>query len=436
MAVRISSVEQNSISEKKGLEAGDTLVSINGNPINDVLDYRFYLNDVKLKLEVIKAKGKAKHIKIRKGEFDDIGLEFETYLMDKQHACKNKCVFCFIDQLPEGLRDSLYFKDDDDRLSFLFGNYVTLTNLDDAEVERLIKMHISPVNISVHTMNPELRVRMMKNPRSGECLKYIKQFADAGIAINAQLVLCPSLNDGKELEYSLEKLFEYYPAVRSIACVPVGLTKHREKLEKLEPYTKQTAGEVIDTIDRYNAAFREKQGVKIAYASDEFYLIAERSMPSYDYYDDFPQLENGVGMWTLLKDEFTQALEECETDTINRRITIATGTAALPLITELSQMAMDKIRGLDIRVEAIKNKLFGESITVSGLITGGDILATLKDTDIGEELIIPPNCLRSEGDMFLDSMTVEQLSEALGVKISQNDSSGAGLLAAMTGGVI
>ena len=434
MAVKISSVESGSLADKKGIEAGDTIVSINGNSIKDVLDYRFYLNDSKLKLEVIKSNGKTKKYKIHKDEFDDIGLEFETYLMDKQHSCKNKCVFCFIDQLPDGLRDSLYFKDDDDRLSFLFGNYVTLTNLDDEEVERLIKLHISPINISVHTMNPELRIKMMKNPRSGEVLKYIKRFADAGLDINAQLVLCPGINDGDELVYSLEELFKYYPAIRSIACVPVGLTKHREKLEKLEPYNEATAGEVIDTINKLNAEFKAKEGVKLAYASDEFYLLANREMPSYDYYDDFPQLENGVGMWTLLKDEFTEALNECKLTELNRKVTLATGTAAYPLISELAQMAMDKIKGLDIQVEAIINRLFGESITVSGLITGGDILYSLEGKEIGDALVIPPNCLRSEGDMFLDSMTVDELSDKLGVPIICNESSGEGLLSAMIGG--
>ena len=434
MAVKISSVEKGSIADKKGIETGDTIVSINGNEIKDVLDYRFHLNNSKLKIEILKQKGKTKHYKIHKDEFDDIGLDFETYLMDKQHSCKNKCIFCFIDQLPDGLRDSLYFKDDDDRLSFLFGNYVTLTNLDDDEVERLIKMHISPINISVHTMNPVLRVEMMKNPRSGECLKYIKKFADAGLSINAQLVLCPGINDGKELEYSLTELFKYYPSMCSIACVPVGLTKFRQNLPHLSAYNKDTAGKVIDIIDSYNEKFKETHGVKIAYASDEFYLIAEREMPSADYYDDFPQLENGVGMWTLLKDEFTEALSECEIKSLNRKITLATGTAAYPLISELSSLTMSKIQGLEIKVEAIKNKLFGESITVSGLITGGDIISSLKDKEIGEELLIPPNCLRSEGDMFLDNMTVEELSSALGVKVSQCGSSGAEMLASIIGG--
>ncbi len=433
MSVTISGVEKHSPADKKGIKAGDSLISINGNEINDVLDYRFWLNDTKLVLSVRTAAGKVTSHTIKKDEFDDIGLEFDTYLMDKQHSCKNKCIFCFIDQLPKGLRDSLYFKDDDSRLSFLFGNYVTLTNLDDKETDRIINMHISPVNISVHTMNPELRVRMMANPRAGECLKYIKKFADAGIAINSQLVLCPGINDGEELRFSLSELFRYYPAMQSIACVPVGLTKYREGLCPLNTYTKETAAQTIDIIDGMNREFEREHGVKIAYASDEFYLLAEREMPSYDYYDDFPQLENGVGMWTLLKDEFKEALGKCDIKEKNRHVTVVTGSAATPLIQELAHTAMERIKGLDVRTVEVKNRFFGESITVSGLITGGDILSTLEGTDCGEEIIIPPNCLRSEGDMFLDNMTVDELSSALKVNVRRNGNSGAELLAAMIG---
>lgn len=431
VSVKIYSVEEKSYADKKGIKAGDTLISVNGNEINDVLDYRFYLTDEKLHLVLKTPEGKLKAVLIRKSEEEDIGLEFETYLMDKQHSCKNKCIFCFIDQLPDGLRDSLYFKDDDSRLSFLFGNYVTLTNLDDAEVDRIIKMHISPVNISVHTMNPELRVKMMANPHAGESLKYIGKFAGAGIEINAQLVLCPGINDGKELEYSLRELFKFYPAIKSVACVPVGLTKHRKGLYPLEAYNKETAGEVIDTVDRLNEEFRAENGVKLAYASDEFYLCAGRKMPSSDYYDDFPQLENGVGMWSLLRDEFYEALEECELTHTDRSVTMVTGYAAFPLIDELAKAAAEKIKGLKAEVIPVKNNLFGESITVSGLITGGDIITALEGVTLGDELIIPPNCLRSEGDMFLDNMTVDELSERLGVKVRQNNPGGYDLLDAM-----
>ncbi len=434
MAVKITGIENGSLAQKKKICAGDTLLSINGKEIRDVLDYQFYIKDIKLMLSLLTAENKSKMVIIRKDEFDDIGLEFETYLMDKQRHCKNKCIFCFIDQLPEGLRDSLYFKDDDSRLSFLFGNYITLTNLTDEEADRIIEMHISPVNISVQTMNSELRVKMMLNPKAGESLGYLHRFAQAGIAINTQLVLCPGINDGEELEHSLRELFKLYPAVQSIAAVPVGLTDHRDGLYPLEPYTKETAGEVIDLIDRLNAEFRKEHGEIIAYAADEFYLKAQREMPDADYYNGFPQLENGVGMWALLKSEFEEALDECEITELKRKATVVTGKAAYPLICSLSEKAIKKISGLEINVVSAENKLLGEMITVSGLLCGKDIADAVSGTDLGDELIIPPNCLRSEGDMFLDDMTVAQLSEKLGVEVKQNGSSGYELLSAMTGG--
>ena len=434
MAVIISEVIRGSIAEKKKISAGDTLISINGNEINDVLDYRFYINDTKLVLSLKTAEGRSKLVMIRKNEFEDIGLEFETYLMDKQRSCKNKCIFCFIDQLPKGLRKSLYFKDDDSRLSFLFGNYITLTNLTDSEAERIIKMHISPVNISVQTMNPELRVKMMANPKAGESLKYLRRFAEAEIAINTQLVLCPGINDGKELERSLDELGALYPSVQSIAAVPVGLSDHREGLYPLKPYTKETACEIIGIIDKFNNRFKEEHGEIIAYAADEFYLKAELPMPDADYYNGFPQLENGVGMWALLESEFNEALDECDIKLLDRTATIVTGKAAYPLISSLAKKACNKIKGLQINVVAAENKLLGKMITVSGLLCGKDIIFALEGRNLGDELIIPPNCLRSEGDMFLDDMTVEELSGKLKIKVTQNGSSGEELLSAMLGG--
>lgn len=435
MAVLINGVQKGSIAEKKKICKGDRLISINGNEINDVLDYRFYINEIKLILSLETAEGKSKLVMIKKDEFEDIGLEFETYLMDKQRSCKNKCIFCFIDQLPKGLRKSLYFKDDDSRLSFLFGNYITLTNITDSEVERIIRMHISPVNISVQTMNPELRVKMMANPKAGESLKYLRRFADAGIAINTQLVLCPGINDGKELEFSLNELSKLYPAVQSIAAVPVGLSDHRDGLYPLEPYSEKTAGETIDIIDRFNEKFRAEHGEIIAYAADEFYLKANREMPDEEYYNDFPQLENGVGMWALLKSEFENALAECETERLDRSVTAVTGKAAYPLISSLAKKAEEKIKGLKVNVVAAENRLLGSMITVSGLLCGEDIAAAVSGLDLGDELIIPPNCLRNEGDMFLDDMTVEELSKKLGIRIIQNGPGGEDLLNAFTGGI-
>ncbi len=435
MAVKITGIEKGSLASFKKINAGDMLIKINGNEIRDVLDYQFYIKDTKLVLLLKEESGKSKIIVIRKEEYEDIGLEFETYLMDKQRHCKNKCIFCFIDQLPEGLRESLYFKDDDSRLSFLFGNYITLTNLTDEEAERIIEMHISPVNISVQTMNPELRVKMMINPHAGESLKYLYKFAEAGIAVNTQLVLCPGINDGKELEFSIKELFKLYPAVQSIAAVPVGLTDHRDGLYPLEPYNEKTAAEVIDIIDRCNAEFEKEHGERIAFAADEFYIKAGREMPDADYYNGFPQLENGVGMWALLISEFDDALAECEIESLERKATIVTGKAAYPLIKSLADKVMKKIKGLEINVVAAENKLFGKMITVSGLLCGRDIADAVSGMDLGDELIIPPNCLRNEGDMFLDDMTVAQLSEKLGVEVKQNGSSGYDLLDAMTGGI-
>lgn len=435
MAVTIKSVQGGSLAEKKRISAGDCLISVNGNAVRDVLDYRFYLNDQKLRIVLKGADGRSKVVTIIKDEFEDIGLEFETYLMDKQQHCKNKCIFCFIDQLPKGLRESLYFKDDDSRLSFLFGNYITLTNMSDEDVDRIIKMHISPVNISVHTMNPDLRVKMMLNPHAGESLRYIDKLAQGGILLNTQLVLCPNINDGKELEFSLQKLGELYPQVQSIAAVPVGLSDHRDGLYPLEAYTAETAGEVVDIIDRFNAEFKKKHGEIIAYAADEFYIKAGRKIPDAEYYNDFPQLENGVGMWALLESEFIQALEECKIKEKQRRVTVVTGQAAYPLIKSLSEKAMGKINGLDINVVEAKNKLLGEMITVSGLLCGRDIFDALESVELGEELLIPPNCLRSEGDMFLDDMTVTELSEKLGVKVTANGVGGDDLLFALLGGM-
>ena len=435
MAVTIKSVQGGSLADKKRISAGDCLISVNGNAVRDVLDYRFYLNDKKLRLVLKSADGKSKVVTIVKDEFEDIGLEFETYLMDKQQHCKNKCIFCFIDQLPKGLRESLYFKDDDSRLSFLFGNYITLTNMSDDDIDRIIRMHISPVNISVHTMNPDLRVKMMLNPHAGESLRYVDKLAQGGILLNTQLVLCPNINDGKELEFSLQKLSELYPQVQSIAAVPVGLSDHREGLYPLEAYTAETAGAVIDVIDRFNADFEKKHGEIIAYAADEFYIKAGRRIPDAEYYNDFPQLENGVGMWALLESEFTQALEECKIKEKHRRVTVVTGQAAYPLIKSLAEKAMNKIKGLDVNVIEAKNKLLGKMITVSGLLCGKDIADALDGVELGEELLIPPNCLRSEGDMFLDDMTVTELSEKLRVKVTANGSGGDELLFAMLGGM-
>lgn len=424
MAVIIDGVAEKSPAYKKGVKKGDKILTINGNEIIDVLDYRFYQNEKRLKVEIECENGKVKTVRINKGEYEELGLEFNEYLMDKQHSCKNKCIFCFIDQLPDGMRESLYFKDDDSRLSFLFGNYITLTNLTEHEINRIIKMHISPVNISVHTTNPELRCKMMNNRFAGQCLDILKRFNDAGISINCQLVLCPEYNDGDELKRSLNDLMEL-ENVQSIACVPVGLTKYRENLAKLTPYNKKSAQEVLDIIEEFAVKYKERYSRRKVYGADEFYLKAEREIPESQFYGDFDQLDNGVGMWSLFKQEAFDALLINDLSCDGKKRTAVTGTAAYPLISEIAAKTKEKYDALDLKVVAIKNEFFGESITVAGLVTGGDIIKQLKNTELGEELLIPSSMLRHENDMFLDSVTVEEVEKALDVKIVITENDGA-----------
>ncbi len=417
MAVVIKSVEKNSPAFKKKIKDGDILLKIAGREITDFLDYQFYTKDTSFSV-VVKSDGKTRLVKIEKEQDEDLGLQFETYLMDKERHCKNKCIFCFIDQLPKGMRESLYFKDDDSRLSFLFGNYITLTNLSERDIEKIIEMHISPVNVSVHTMNKELRVQMMKNKNAGESLAILKRLADNGIELNTQLVLCPGINDGDELRYSLEKLSELFPSLQSIACVPVGVTKYREGLFSMPQYDKRSATEVIEIINEYGEKFKEKWGRRTVYAADEFYLKAELEMPSGEYYETYPQIENGVGMWTSLKEEFFDELTAFSGKTdIKSRISVATGSAAYPLLKELGEKFCKKFTQSRIDIFEIKNDFFGHSITVAGLVTGNDLINQLKDKDIGKILAIPDVMLRHEGDLFLDGVSVKDVETALSVKV-------------------
>lgn len=432
MAVVISGVVSGSAAFKAKIEKGDELLKINGNEIMDVLDYRFYQNDCKVVLLIQKQNGKQKRIVIRKDEDDEIGLLFDTYLMDKQRSCKNNCIFCFIDQLPKGMRDTLYFKDDDSRMSFLFGNYITLTNITEHEIERIIKMHISPINVSVHTTNPELRVKMMRNRFAGEALNILWRLCEAGISVNCQLVLCPGWNDGEELVRSLEDLTKY-ENIKSVACVPVGLSGHRGGLCQLEPFTKEKANEVIDICEKYAAKTNELYNENRVFAADEFYLTAKRQMPDAQYYGDFVQLENGVGMWAMLKMEAEEALYDIEAPLESRKVTCVTGQAASELINHIVDNAKKKWHNLDCSVYSIKNNFFGGKITVAGLVTGTDIIEQLKGKDIGEELIVPSVMLRHERDMFLDSVTVEELEQALNVKVRICENDGWSLISALAG---
>ncbi len=417
MAVKITSVEPGSPAKHARIRKGDTLISINGNAITDVLDYRFYMTDEKLEILLCDEQKKLRTVFVEKDEYDDLGLEFETYLMDRQMGCKNKCIFCFVDQTPKGMRKSLYFKDDDTRMSFLFGNYTTLTNLKESDIQRIIKMHISPINISVHTMNPQLRVEMMKNPFAGEALKFVKMLTDGGIKVNTQMVLCPGYNDGEELEYTLSELSKLGENVQSISAVPVGLTKHREGLTLLRGFFPNEAKQVVETMERWGEIFLQKYGQRTAYASDEFYILAGKPFPDYDFYEDFSQLESGVGMMSMMLHDFALALSQADEPQKPHKVTVATGELAYPMLQGFAQQVKERFPQITVQVKKILNDFLGHSVTVAGLITGQDLLAQLEAVEIGDQLLIPANMLRHEQDKFLDDITLVEVSERLGVEV-------------------
>ena len=429
MSVKILSVSDGSPAQKAGIRGGETLISINKKEIADVLDFRFHQINTRLILKIEDENGKVRRVKIKKDEYEELGLEFETYLMDKQHCCKNKCIFCFVDQLPKGMRETLYFKDDDTRLSFLFGNYVTLTNITDHEIERIIKMHISPINISVHTTNSDLRVKMMANPNAGKALSIMRRFADAGISINCQLVLCPDINDGEELVRSLDDLSSLFPSLESIALVPVGLTCHREGLYPLSPYTEGKAREVIKIADEFGEKFLKEYGSRLVYCSDEFFIKANLPLPDYSYYEDFSQLENGVGLIRSMQNDVDLLLEDAEPNTDARPISfsIATGVDAAPYIEAEIEKISKVFPNIEAHIYPIENNFFGHTITVTGLITAADIIAQLKEKELGEALILPDVMLRHEKDRFLDDKTVSFVEEALNTKIIIATADGEGL---------
>lgn len=431
MSVIVQTVEFGSIGYKKGIKAGEKIEYINNNVINDVLDYDFYNTERILKMVVTNEKGKTREIKIKKDEYEQLGLGFKTYLMDKQHCCTNKCIFCFVDQLPKGMRKSLYFKDDDDRLSFLFGNYITMTNMKEHELDRIIKMKISPINISVHTTNPQLREKMLKNRFAGSTLKYIDKLAEANIKLNTQLVICPNINDGDELIKSLHDLAKLYPSVQSIACVPLGITRYRDGLEPLEPFTTKTALETVRLIEEISDYYAKVHGERIIYPADEFYIKADIPVREYEFYEEFLQLENGIGMLSLLENEFDGALNNCDivdVSTEKRTVTIATGVDAYPYIKKLAQKAMQKFTHLECNVVAIVNNYFGETITVTGLITATDLLDQLKEVNLGEQLLLSSSMIKDGEDMFLDNITIEQLEDELKINITLCDNDGYDLL--------
>ena len=427
----IKSIDRGSPLHRKA-HVGDAVISINGNKIIDVLDYKFFAYDSRLKVLLRRPDGSEHEVTVHKSEGGDLGLEFESYLMDTPRSCANNCVFCFIDQLPGGMRRTMYFKDDDARLSFLLGNYITLTNLSKREIERIIALHISPINISVHTTNPELRCKMLQNPRAGESIETMRRFAQAGIVMNCQIVCCPGLNDGEELLRSMRDLEEMYPGVHSVSIVPVGLTRFREGLYPLTPYTKELAGETIDMVTAFGDECLKRHGTRIFFCGDELYIKAERELPPDEFYEEHTQLENGVGMIRLLETEFRSALMlSDEPDGVP--FSIATGVSAAPYFEKLLDMAKEKYGTIKGQVYAIENDFFGRSINVTGLITGQDLIKQLKGRALGERLLISQNMLRREEMDFLDDVTLEQASKELGVPIYPIEQDGFALWDAMAG---
>ena len=413
----ITSVDPCSPAERAGVRPGERLREISGHPIQDVLDYRFFGYDKNPVLTLESEQGSRK-LRVKKGEGEDLGLNFETYLMDKARSCANRCIFCFVDQMPPGMRETLYFKDDDARLSFLMGNYLTLTNLSEREIQRICDLRISPINVSVHTTDPELRCRMLQNRRAGESIEVMRRFAKAHITMNCQIVACPGLNDGPALDRTLRELGEMHPAVESVAIVPVGVTRYREGLPEIHPYTGEQAAALIDQVEAFARDFLAEYGTSLAWCSDEFYLLAGRELPEKGYYEDMDQLENGVGMLRLLLSQAELAAEDDFSHLTPSPFAVATGVSAAAFIRQAAALVQQNCPALKGTVYPIVNDFFGHTITVSGLITGKDLIAQLKGKDLGQRLLIPSNMLRSGEQVFLDDVTVDEVSKALGVPVT------------------
>lgn len=427
----IKKILPGSIAEEFELAPGDRLISINGHEIEDIFDYQFYAEDTYIEILIEKPDGEQWILEVDKEEDEDLGIEFDNGLMDEYRSCHNKCIFCFIDQMPKGMRDTLYFKDDDSRLSFLQGNYVTLTNMSDHDLDRIIQYHLSPINISFQTMNPELRCKMLNNRFAGEALKKVDRLNEAGIEMNGQIVLCKGVNDGEELAFSIREMMRYIPNLQSVSVVPVGLSKYRDGLFPLEPFTREDAREVLSTIHHYQNESYQKYGNYFIHASDEWYILAGEELPQEENYDGYLQLENGVGMMRLLLNEFEEAVKELQEkisagtlDFSSREISMATARLAYPFIRDMAARMMEMVPGLMIHVYEIRNDFFGEMITVSGLLTGQDLIAQLTGKELGEALYLPQNVLRSGEEVFLDDVTVTEMEKALQVKVDIIKSSG------------
>lgn len=432
MSNTITKIEKTSPLARR-CHVGEKLISINGHEIQDVLDYKFFSYDSRLKVELESLRGNRRTVSIKKSPGADLGLEFETYLMDRARACRNKCVFCFVDQLPRGMRKTLYFKDDDARLSFLTGNYITLTNLSERELQRIIDLRISPINISVHATDPELRAKLLGNANAARGFELMKRLAAGGITMNCQIVCCPGLNDGQALTNTMEDLTTLYPQAASVSVVPVGLTRFRQGLYPLEPFTPAHAAETIDQIEDFGENCLKNFGSRIFFPSDELYLKAGRPIPENEFYEDYPQLENGVGMLRLLETEFVSALETEPLSPDGRPFSVATGVSAAPFINKLLVTANKQYDIINGKVYAVQNDFFGHTIDVAGLITGGDLINQLRDKPLGERLLIPINMLRDGETVFLDDVSLKDLENALGVPVEVVAQDGRDLLLAFAG---
>lgn len=424
----IKEVLPGSIAEELGIEPGDKLLSINDNIIEDVFDYHFFVNDEEVLLLIQKADGEEWELEIEKDFEEDLGLVFEQGLMDEYRSCRNKCIFCFIDQMPKGMRDTLYFKDDDSRLSFLQGNYITLTNMSDKDIDRIVRYHLEPINISFQTMNPELRCKMLNNRFAGDALKKVDRLYEGGIQMNGQIVLCKGVNDGEELERSIRELSKYLPYLQSVSVVPVGLTKFRDGLYPLEPFTKEDAQKVIATIEKWQKVFYKEHGLHFIHAGDEWYIKAEQEMPEEEQYDGYLQLENGVGMIRLLQDEFAEVIAALDGDDREVEVSMATGFAAHAYLEGMIEQLQCKYPKVKVHLHKIRNDFFGEKITVAGLITGQDLMNQLKGKELGERLLLPCNMLRDGEEVFLDDTTLTEVKETLQVDLCVVKSSGQDLI--------
>ena len=429
MSTIITTIDRHSPAEKAGIQVGEQLLTINGHPIVDVLDYRFYGYDPLSRVELKTAAGDVRTVTIRKAEGQDLGLNFDTYLMDEMRCCANHCIFCFVDQMPPGMRSTLYFKDDDARLSFLLGNYITLTNLTEREAQRIIDLRISPINVSVHTTDPQLHCTMLGNKNAERSLDYIQAFCKAGIVMNGQIVVCPGWNDGDQLRRTLRDLTEWQ--FSSCSLVPVGITKYRQGLAKLRPVDAATAAEIIDIADEYGRENLERFGTRRFFCADELYLRAGRPLPRAEYYEGYRQLENGVGLMRSLEDDFLAGLATVDVPVRFSPFTIATGTAAAPFLRGLLEQAKAYFPKLEGQVIAVENDFFGHTIDVAGLLTGQDLSAQLQRVPSLGRVLLPLHMLRHGETVFLDDYTVARLADELGCPVQIVGIDGGDLLDAM-----